>query len=578
MSPEQARGEKVDARTDLFSFGAVLYEMATGQQAFTGETSGEIREAILTRQATPPQRLNPALDPRLQAIIEKALEKDRDVRYQHASEVRADLKRLKHDASSGRPEALASSLPAAGVKREAAHPSASDSVLITSRIKRHKKTTIGAVAVVVVVVALAGLAWFLLPRPPKPSADLMQKRLTFNSNESAVRNDAISPDGKYLAYSDAAGIHVKLLSTGEERLIPRPAGVPTAAYWDVASWFRDGTQLLANASEPGGQQSTWAVSLLGQSPRELREGAWAGEVSPDGTHIAFSPHGAPDDVHEIWVMGSQGDNPKRALALGEGAWLYSVHWAPDGQRLAYLRLQRSPERYSASIETCDLKGANRTVVTTDQDGLLQDFCWLPDGRIVYSRMESVDSNDENLWQIGIDSHAGAPNGKPQRITQWAGSCLVGLTASADGKRLVFQKVAYHGQISLGELAAGGSRLNPPRRLTNDDANNYPTAWTADSKAVLFTSDRNGRSGLFKQGLIQDTAEPLPTGPLTVTTPRLSPDGAWILYVEIPETAVGPSTPFRAMRIPVAGGVPQFVLETRNFQDYTSVLALRQASA
>ena len=102
MSPEQARGEKLDARTDLFSFGAVLYEMATGQQAFTGKTSEEVREAILTRQAVPPQRLNSGINPRLQAIIEKALEKARNVRYQHASEIRAELQRLKRNTDSGR--------------------------------------------------------------------------------------------------------------------------------------------------------------------------------------------------------------------------------------------------------------------------------------------------------------------------------------------------------------------------------------------------------------------------------------------------------------------------------------------
>ena len=130
---------------------------------------------------------------------------------------------------------------------------------------------------------------------PSPQAELTQKRLTFNSSENAVQSAAISPDGKYLAYSDPAGIHVKLLSTGEERLIPRPAGVPAGACWEVASWFPDGTQMLANAYEPGGHKSMWTVSLLGQSPRELREGASGFEVSPDGTHIAFSPVGASDD-------------------------------------------------------------------------------------------------------------------------------------------------------------------------------------------------------------------------------------------------------------------------------------------
>src|SRR5208337_3249582 len=263
------------------------------------------------------------------------------------------------------------------------------------------------------------------------------------------------------------------------------------AYWDVVSWFPDGTRLLADASEQGGQKSMWTVSMLGQSPRELRESASGFEVSPDGTRIAFCPSGSSGSAREIWVMGSQGDNPQKVLGLAENERLYAVHWSPDGQRLAYIRVQQTPDGSQASIETCDLEGMNRTVVKPDPEFLLDHFCWLPDGRIVYSQQQSVGSSDDNLWEAGIDTHTGAPTGKPKRITQWAGSYLQGLSASADGKRLVLQKVTYQEQVYVGELGAGGTRMNPPRRLTNDEAFDQPTAWTPDSKAVLFISNRNG---------------------------------------------------------------------------------------
>jgi eukaryotic-like serine/threonine-protein kinase len=288
-------------------------------------------------------------------------------------------------------------------------------------------------------------------------------------------------------------------------------------------------------------------------------------------------------------MGSQGDNPQRVLGLGENEWLNSVHWSPDGQRLAYIRVQSTP-RVQGWIETCDLQGANRTVVIPVPDShtwgwLVEDFSWLLDGRIVYSwEEESANLSDANLWQIGIDTHTGAPTSKSKRITQWAGSTLWGLSASADGKRLVLRKTTDQGQVYLGELAAGGTRMSPPRRLTNDEAYDSPTAWTPDSKAVLFYSNRNGPQGIFKRGISQDTAEPVVTGPQgAFIFPRLSADGAWILYLEIPKTAVGLSTPYRLMRIPASGGVPQFVLETRNWLDHwcarapASLCAISEAS-
>jgi serine/threonine protein kinase len=269
MSPEQALGEELDARTDLYSFGVVLYEMVTGVRPFIGTTTAALFDSILHKAPVSPLRLNPNLALKLEEIILKALEKDRETRYQVAAEIRADLKRLKRDTSSGRPEAVAS-LPTAATGREPSPEPASDSAIIAGLIKRHKKAAVGVIGTLVV---LAVLAWFLLRRPTQPSAELTQKRLTFNSSENNIDTAAISPDGKYLAYADPAGIHVKLLSTGEERLIPRPAQVPAGANWWVSSWFADGTQLLANAVELGGRQSMWTVSLMGQAPRELREGA-----------------------------------------------------------------------------------------------------------------------------------------------------------------------------------------------------------------------------------------------------------------------------------------------------------------
>ncbi len=216
MSPEQVSGKELDARTDLFSFGAVLYEMATGALPFRGDTSGLIFDAILNREATPAVRLNPSLSADLERIINKALEKDRDVRYQHAADLRADLKRLKRDTDSAH-------ISASSRAAIAQQPAASS----TSPPSRTARIYAGAAVAVLVLIALgwAGYHWRSIFEHTEKKP-LTERQLTHNAFENCVFDQAISPDGKNLAYIDSKGLHLSVIASGEvhDFSFPRNAG------------------------------------------------------------------------------------------------------------------------------------------------------------------------------------------------------------------------------------------------------------------------------------------------------------------------------------------------------------------
>ena len=211
MSPEQARGEELDARTDLFSFGAVLYEMATGRQPFTGNTSAIIFDAILNKPPTASVRINPDLPPHLEAVIDKCLEKDRTLRYQTASDLRADLQRLKRDTQSSKVAVVSGSVPLAPQESK---PSPRRWPMLTA--------VLAAVAIVAVLVVGYFAGWFTTRRP-YTQAELKPQQLTANSSEDPVAVTSISPDGKYLLFSDLEGLHLRLMATGETQSLPIPA-------------------------------------------------------------------------------------------------------------------------------------------------------------------------------------------------------------------------------------------------------------------------------------------------------------------------------------------------------------------
>ncbi len=550
MSPEQIAGKELDARTDLFSFGVVLYEMATGTLPFRGDTSGLVVESILNRVPVSPIALNPSLPAKLEDIVNGALEKNREIRYQHAADIRADVQRLKRDTAWSRGGTAVARAGSISARK--------------GPLRWWPRVLISSAALILLGLGL----WWLLSNRTQSQKELVQRQLTANSPENPILAAAISPDGKFLAYSDANGFHLRLISTGETKQLALPSGLAVASIFSGApetlgaplSWFPDGSKVLITATTPGETPSLWAVSILGGAARKLRDGAAAASVSPDGSQIAFLADYDLGSAKGIWVSTADGDDQRRIMTAQHGEYFNEVTWAPNGQRLAYSKGLAGSGIYVSVIESVSLKSGPPTRILSSPK--LQGFCWLPDGRIVYSLRQSVMTGaDSNLWEVRTITQTGEPTGDPRQLTNWPGFSFSGFTVTADGKQMEFLRLTAKAHVYVGELDAKGTHLNNTRRLTFDEHSEWPERWTPDSRAVVFWSDRDGRWDIFKQTLDKDAAaELLPLGPEPKWYSSFSPDGHWILYLALPEARFpGGSVPVRIMRVPVSGGPPQLVL-------------------
>jgi serine/threonine protein kinase len=536
MSPEQASGKDLDARTDLFSFGVVLYQMTTGKLPFRGTSSAEIFVAILNSVPVAPVRINPDVPPKLEDIINKSLEKDRNLRYQYASEIRGDLKRLRRDTESGR------------------H--------LANRIQRPEKLRllskgflrVTGILLTLVILCLGFVSWHKRSQPPK--GNLQLKQLTASSADTFIEWATISPDGRYLAYVERAGaLFLSSIASGETRVL-------TPAPGDIApqNWYPDGTQLLAHKIW---EKSLWKISALTGATTKLQDNVEGGSVSPDGSHIMYMKVGS----HELWIMGPDGQESRQVIVVDPADEILDYAWSPTSRRFVYY-IKHSGEngKVEMRIESRDLEGKQPPTIIPTKRPIERDgaggpgLCWLNDGRLIYSLAElPPNPTDSNLWSTRVDPITGEVRGSPERISNWAGFFSGAISATADGKRLVFLKTHSLITVYAGSLSTNGkSGLENVKNLTTDTWTKVVDAWNRDGSAVYLSSDRTGKDGIYLQDIHQQVLKSVISGPDSYSDARLSPDGVSLFYTAT--ISLGASEQRRLMSMPVQGGTARTLAE------------------
>jgi eukaryotic-like serine/threonine-protein kinase len=540
MSPEQVRGEKLDCRTDLFSFGLILFEMATGQRAFGGETAAIVHNAILHRTLPSVRDLNSELPATVEEVIRKALEKDRESRYQTATEMLVALKATLKAIQAGSTAAIVESSAIRG--------------------KPHRFARLVFLMFVPALLLVLGLIgwnrWVHVPR-----GEFRQIQLTSNAGDDPVLGAGISGDGKYLLYADNESIHIKSLETGETRDIPHPPEFGRRHInWDF-HWFPDSVRFLAVSDKYPNEMTTWLGSSMSGSLRKLRDDAHAWAISPDGSRIIFSPEGD----RELWVMNGAGESAYRLFDAGEAGSFHAVQWSPDGTRLLDLRKSEVSGHTVPAIELRDLKGSAPTVLLTDDR--LKDLHWLRDGRILYLLGKPGLQGDVcDFWATHLDARAASFAGKPEQVTHSDGYCMEHVSSTNDSRKLVFRRFNRQNTIEVADVDPGGTRLRPPLHFSTLECLEFPDGWTADSREVIFHSNRDQTWQVYRQPLAGGPAIPIRTkrspddGIGFVTT---SPDGSWVFYFRHPGDKRAPS---ELMKSPIAGGEPSTIFSGPSFID------------
>ncbi len=552
MSPEQALGRSLDHRTDIFSFGVMLYEMVTGKRPFQGASSPAIYDAILHHTPAPVTESHPDLPHELQWIIDHALEKDRELRCQTASDLKAALKTLKRDSGSG---------TASAARRATSQP-------LRQPGWRRQVPKAAIVAGAVIVLAIAGyLLWSGLKTTKAPPATKIANFTQLTTAPGQELYPSLSPDGKLLVYASAEAGNWDIYLQRVSGATPINLTRDSAANDTQPAFSPDGEHIVFRSDRDGG--GIFVMGATGENVRRLVDHGHNPAWSPDGQEIAYSkgsfarPSERGNFPGPLYVV---------KLATGEIRQVTETdavqpNWSPHGDRIAYWGIPRGGQR---DIWTVGARGGEPEPVTSDP-ALDWNPVWSPDGRYLYFASDRGGSmnlwrapideqsgkllgaiepstipatysgyfsfsrdgrhlayaqaiNQTNLQQISFDPVRGKIEERPVWITQGS-RVTTNPDLSPDGAQIVFDAVGDK-QEDLFIVRRDGTSL---RQITNDKHKDRSPHWSPDGQQIVFFSDRSGRYELW---LINPDGGGLKQFSYTsgpgVQTPLWSPDGLRLL--------------------------------------------------